>query len=122
MSKFVNKLKMIFEGKEIDNIYHGGVDNLTVLDVEKTKAKIFGNAIYFTDNFESAKRYAFERYGKEGAVYKAKIKINNYTSNTLEFKNNSNYDGLIFQLKSTPGETNYAVKTNEQVLSLEKIS
>ncbi len=107
------------EGAGTLTLWHGGKAGLDKLSVQFTKSKIFGNAIYFTDSYESAKKYATERYGKDGVVYRAKVSLNNITHNPTEFRNDASYDSLVFKLNS--GEINYAVKNDEQVLSLEKV-
>jgi hypothetical protein len=105
----------------IKDIYHGGRKGLDNLDVEKTKSLIFGKAIYFTDSLESAKQYAWDRYGADGQVYQATITMKSISNNAIQFRNNAKFDGLVFALTSIKGETNYAVKSNKQVLSLKEV-
>jgi GNAT superfamily N-acetyltransferase len=100
-------------------LWHGGKAGIDKLSADFTKSKIFGNAIYFTNSYQSAKKYATERYGADGVVYKAKVRLNTVAQSPVQFKNDESYDSLVFKLAS--GETNYAVKNDEQVLSLEKV-
>jgi hypothetical protein len=112
----------ITEGTTIKKVYHGGKIGLKKLDPDYTKSLVFGKGVYFTSNLDSAKKYAFEKYGENSAVYSADISINNDAKSALKYKSDISFDGLIFKLSSGfPNEINYIVRSTDQINNLKPV-
>jgi hypothetical protein len=109
------------ESSTIKNVFHGGAKGIKELRPDKTKSMIFGDAVYFTDNLESAKRYAIEKYGDEYQIYSADITITNDAKHPMKFKKDKSFDGFSMKL-SNNNETNYGVRNSSQIKNLKKIT
>lgn len=112
--------KAWFDGSKVVNknddplvVYHGTASDFSEFSKDKIVRKAAGEGFYFTSNKEQG-GYS---EGDGANVMPVYLDIKNPTTNPMLFKNDKSYDGLMYDLKSDPGVTHYAVREPNQIKS-----